>query len=152
MKYIIIIGLAILASALALPNKASTTDIDHPIEETALVAPFHALPEREKLDMELWAIATAKGLPEAKIRQIEVVIGGNPAHPSPICPNGESNWDPSAIGDNGDSAGLVQINAPAHPEITREQALNPTFALNFIVDEFLSNNEWKWTCYKAYFR
>ena len=119
--------------------------------EEPAITPYPALksnPEQEKkYKAELRAIATAKGLPEAKIRQIEGVIGGDGINK--ICPNGESGWHPDAIGDNGTSFGLVQIHLLAHPNITREQALNPTFALNFIVDEFLKGNEWKWTCYKA---
>ena len=44
----------------------------------------------------------------------------------------ESGWDPGAIGrvDNNDH-GLVQINAPSHPDISLEEAIDPKFALNW---------------------
>jgi hypothetical protein len=88
---------------------------------------------------ELVAIGKAKSLSDAKIEQIKSVIK---------C---ESGWNPKAIGDNGRSFGLVQIHLPAHPDISKAQALNPTFAINFIVDEFKRGNQWKWTCYKTLF-
>lgn len=43
----------------------------------------------------------------------------------------ESNWDPNAIGDGGTSFGLVQIHRPAFPSISRTQALDPEFAIDF---------------------
>lgn len=58
----------------------------------------------------------------------------------------ESKWNPDPPGsnDNGKSAGLVQIHLPDHPEITREQALDPEFALTFLAKEIKAGNEWKW--------
>jgi hypothetical protein len=102
------------------------------------------------LKSELWVIAKSKGLSDDKIKEIEVVIGGGDPN-NKKCPNGESGWFTHAIGDNGTSFGIVQIHLPAHPEITKEQAMDSQFAFNFIVDEFLRGNEWKWTCWKAYF-
>ena len=92
-------------------------------------------------------IAEAKGLPEAKIREIELTIGGAPGNET--CPNGESGWYDKAVGDNGHSIGIVQINLPSHPHVTRAQAEDARFALNFIVDAFLKGDEWMWTCWKA---
>lgn len=42
----------------------------------------------------------------------------------------ESTWDPNASGDHGCSWGLTQQNICAHPGITKEQALDPEWALN----------------------
>lgn len=88
---------------------------------------------------ELRARAKARGLSDARIKQMEAVIK---------C---ESGWKPNAIGDKGRSIGLVQIYLPAHPHITKAQALDPVFAINFIIDEFINGNSWKWTCYKTLF-
>lgn len=60
----------------------------------------------------------------------------------------ESHFNPNAIGDNGTSFGLAQIHLPAHPNITKEQALDPKFAIEFITSEFQKGNQWKWSCYK----
>ena len=60
----------------------------------------------------------------------------------------ECSFNPNAIGDNGTSFGLAQIHLPAHPNITKEQALDPKFAIEFITSEFQKGNQWKWTCYK----
>ena len=84
----------------------------------------------------LWKIGYEKGLSQQTLIQIEKVV---------FC---ESSWDSNAIGDNGNSFGLVQIYLPANPTITKEQALNPVFALNFITDEFLKGHQNRWSCYK----
>lgn len=64
----------------------------------------------------------------------------------------ESGYNPLAVGDKGKSFGLVQIHLPAHPNITKEQAFDEDFALNFIASEFSKNNKWKWSCYKSLFQ
>lgn len=66
----------------------------------------------------------------------------------------ESKWISSAVGDNDESYGLVQIHLPSHPEITKEQALDPEFALNFLAREIKAGREWQWTscnCYSVAF-
>lgn len=93
----------------------------------------------------LFEIADKKGLPDAKVQEIVGTIGGVP---NTGCRNGESTWKADAVGDGGSSFGLAQIHIPAHPHITPEQAKDPEFALEFMVDEFLQGNEWKWTCWK----
>lgn len=47
-----------------------------------------------------------------------------------------------------DSWGISQIHLPDHPKITKAQALDPEFAVEFIVKEFNNNNSWMWSCYK----
>lgn len=42
----------------------------------------------------------------------------------------ESSFDPTRIGDTDpNDVGIAQINLPSHPNVTREQALDPTFAI-----------------------
>ncbi len=101
---------------------------------------------RDNLKKMLRDIAWRKGMSESTIEQIETTIQGGV---SPLCPSGESNWNPNAVGDHGTSFGLAQIHLPAHPGITKEQALDPEFALNFITDQFIKGNEWMWTCWKV---
>lgn len=142
---------------LALSPKQEEPSIPEPapvVTDTPAMKPYPALkadPEQaEKYKNELRAISKAKGLSEGKMREIEGVIGGDGVNK--LCPNGESGWHPDAVGDKGTSFGLVQIHLPAHPHITKEQALNPTFALNFIVDEFLLGHERKWTCWRVMYK
>lgn len=47
----------------------------------------------------------------------------------------ESNWLPSAVGDNGTSFGLAQIHQPAWPGISKAQSMNPVFALNWTAEK-----------------
>jgi hypothetical protein len=81
-------------------------------------------------------LGESKGLTTAEIRQIERVI------------NCESRWNTKAVGDGGESYGLVQIHIPAHPHITPEQAMDPEFAINFITDAWTTNDQWMWTCWR----
>lgn len=64
----------------------------------------------------------------------------------------ESSNNPKAIGDHGKSFGLSQIHSPSHPNVTREQAFNPEFAIEFMAKEMSSGNAWKWSCYKKLYR
>lgn len=60
----------------------------------------------------------------------------------------ESGFNQNAIGDNGNSFGLVQIHLPSNPTITREQALDPNFAISFLAKQLASKKGKLWTCYK----
>lgn len=62
--------------------------------------------------------------------------------------NCESGYNPNAIGDGGKSFGLSQIYNPAHPTITKEQALDPEFALNFMGENIKKGRGPMWTCYR----
>ena len=84
----------------------------------------------------LWKIGKEKGLNQQTLIQIERVI---------TC---ESSWNPASIGDFNHSFGLVQIHIPSNPSITKEQALDPTFALNFITDKFIQGHQKMWSCYR----
>jgi len=61
----------------------------------------------------------------------------------------ESRWNPDAIGDNGNSYGLVQIFMPIwKDEITIEQATEPYFSLHFLGDKLSKGEGRLWTCYR----
>lgn len=57
----------------------------------------------------------------------------------------ESKFNPKAIGDRGLSHGLVQIYAPAHPNISIQQAENPQFSVKYLCDNLSLGNGWMWT-------
>jgi len=59
----------------------------------------------------------------------------------------ESSFNKDAIGDSGNSYGLAQIHLPSHPYITKEQALNPFFALNWMSNEWSKGNAKIWSCW-----
>jgi len=46
------------------------------------------------------------------------------------------------------SFGLVQIHLPDHPEVTKGQALDPAFSIEFLARELSLGNGWMWTCFK----
>lgn len=60
----------------------------------------------------------------------------------------ESLWDSSAVGDSGSSIGLVQIHLPAHPDITKEEALDPLFSIQWMAIQWKLGRQNAWSCYK----
>lgn len=47
-----------------------------------------------------------------------------------------------------DSWGLAQIHLPSHPDITKEQAKDPEFAIEFMAKNFADGKQNMWSCYK----
>lgn len=45
------------------------------------------------------------------------------------------------------SYGLVMIHLPAHPNITKAQAINPEFAIDFLAKNLALGKGAMWTCY-----
>lgn len=60
-------------------------------------------------------------------------------------------WGTKA-GDQELSFGLVMIHLPSHPDVTKEQAQDPDFALRWMVDEFAQGHEWQWTCWRSFYQ
>lgn len=67
-------------------------------------------------------------------------------------------WDPLRQSDyykNGkreQSYGLAQIHLPAHPEITKEDAQDPNFALNFMAEQMSKGKASAWSCYRKLYK
>lgn len=49
------------------------------------------------------------------------------------------------------SYGLAMIHLPSHPTITREQAQDADFAIDFIIKRFKQGKQSEWTCYRNIF-
>jgi hypothetical protein len=47
------------------------------------------------------------------------------------------------------SYGLVQIHLPAHPSISKEQATDPEFAVDFLAKNIAAGRASMWSCYKT---
>lgn len=47
-----------------------------------------------------------------------------------------------------DSWGLSQIHLPDWPGVTKKQAQDPNFALNFMASQFSQGHKYFWSCYK----
>lgn len=60
----------------------------------------------------------------------------------------ESSYNPKAVGDGGTSFGLSQIHTPAWPNITKEQAFDEDFAIEFMAEKFSKNKQNLWSCYR----
>lgn len=48
------------------------------------------------------------------------------------------------------SYGLMQINLPAHPDITYAEAINPYFALHWAAGEWQAGRQYQWTCWRRF--
>ena len=62
----------------------------------------------------------------------------------------ESGFNPSAIGAAGE-IGIAQIYLKYHPGVTREDALDPDFAIRWTALQFANGNEQWWTCHSRLF-
>lgn len=61
----------------------------------------------------------------------------------------ESHYNRFDIGDDGHAFGLAQINNVYHPNISKEQAQDPHFALDFIAKNIKDGNGKMWTGYRV---
>lgn len=63
----------------------------------------------------------------------------------------ESHFKAGAIGDHGKSYGLAQIHLPDHPKVTREQALDGYWAIDFTIQAFLDGDANLWSCWRKFY-
>lgn len=54
-----------------------------------------------------------------------------------------------AVGDREQSFGLVQIHLPAHPHVTKQQAKDPRFAVDFLARNIAVGRASMWSCFKT---
>ena len=82
-----------------------------------------------------------RGLSEAKIGQILATVE---------CESHYRNIQSQIVKDGiqEDSWGIVQIHLPSWNNITKEQALDIEFAVDFIVEKFYISEEHLWSCYR----
>lgn len=53
-------------------------------------------------------------------------------------------------GEREDSWGSAQINLYWNPNVTKEEAEDPSFAILWMAEEWNSGQAWKWSCWKDY--
>jgi hypothetical protein len=51
-----------------------------------------------------------------------------------------------SVGDREQSFGLVQIHLPAHPTVSKDQAIDPEFAIDFLAKNLKAGKASMWTC------
>jgi transglycosylase-like protein with SLT domain len=81
---------------------------------------------------------------QEKVTRIAVLNGVNPDKLANLVES-ESNWNPQSVGDKGCSYGIAQINICANKEVTKEQALDPDFALQWASTRLAGGKDWLWT-------
>lgn len=64
----------------------------------------------------------------------------------------ESQYNTNAVGDHGNSKGLVQIHRKYHPDITESQAFDPEFSLSFLAKNLANNKGYLWSCYRKNYK
>ncbi len=72
---------------------------------------------------------------------------GTPAAPLLNTLKCESSLNPKAVGDHGTSFGVAQIHLPAHTDITKAEALDPLFAIDWAAKQFSEGHQNMWSCY-----
>lgn len=73
---------------------------------------------------------------------------GIPAQPLIDTLRCESDFNANAIGDHGTSFGAAQIHLSAHPEITKAEAMDPLWSINWTAEQFAAGHADLWTCYR----
>lgn len=63
----------------------------------------------------------------------------------------ESTNDPNALGDNGHSRGLWQINDVYHAEVSPAQAFDPAWATAWAARQWANGLAREWSCYRILF-
>lgn len=61
----------------------------------------------------------------------------------------ESQGFSGAIGDHGMSYGIAQIHLPAHPDISKEEALNKEWSIRWMAQQFSLNKQQMWSCWRS---
>lgn len=118
--------------------------------EVALSAPITRIEAPQALQEapgEAEALEPAPDTVEGLIRHYAALYGAGPEEMLAVA-RCESGLRPDAIGDNGTSFGIFQIHLPAHPSITKDQAVDPAWASEWAAKEFAKGNQWMWTCWK----
>lgn len=70
---------------------------------------------------------------------------------SKLNPNARGDYATTTAGYVPTSFGVAQIHLPAHKDITKEEALDPTFAIDWAASEFAAGRAYEWTCYRNMF-
>ncbi len=68
---------------------------------------------------------------------------GAPADEMKAVINCESGFDPNAVGDHHHSFGVAQIYLPVHPFITKAQALDPDWSVQYMASHWHTDH---WSC------
>lgn len=81
---------------------------------------------------------------QSKIDMYAAMYGVDPALMTGVVA-GESRFVVCAMGDHGNSWGLVQINLPSNDGVTKDQACDPDFALRFLAEGLSQGDCVRWT-------
>lgn len=58
----------------------------------------------------------------------------------------ESKYKSNAVGDHGHSYGIAQIYLDYHKDVSKKQALNPIFSIEWMARQFSVGNKHLWSC------
>jgi hypothetical protein len=99
------------------------------------------------------SIPDSKTTLQALVKRLSEAAGVNPALTECLAAH-ESQWDATRVGDignkNGESYGLVQIEIQQHPDVTHAEALDPTFATEWMLKEIKAGRVNEWSTYLEY--
>lgn len=103
------------------------------VTASSVEAPIAPAPKVQTIDEIIISKSKEYGVSETTVRQVIKC---------------ESSGNPNAVGDGGNSFGLVQIHLPSHPYVSKEEALNPEFAIDFLTKNLSQGKGRMWTCYR----
>lgn len=85
---------------------------------------------------------------EIQIRSIAVEVGLKDVERALAIGRCESGLNPNSVGDHGYSYGLWQIHLPSHPDISKQQALDPDWSTRWALNRMKQGSWSLWTCNK----
>lgn len=99
----------------------------------------------------LWSQFQASGEVLQTFVEADATYFGVPTSTALFIVKHESKFDPTRVGDDGDSRGLWQWNKPAHPEITDGCAFDVQCSTDAALDWIAKGNvnqwsTWRWRC------
>lgn len=150
-KYIITIALLVVAAILIFPHRSHSVDKTPetaPKEEPEPIKTFKEelieaeLPERQRMI-------------RSKIEEVALAYNVNPdkmygtiaeCENIPLDPDLQSYHVSNGVREQ--SYGLAQIHLPSNPEVSKEEAQDPEFAIEFMAQKFQDGKAERWTCYR----
>ena len=55
-------------------------------------------------------------------------------------------------GEREESYGVAQIHLPSHPSVTKEMALEPSFAVDWMAKQWVNDDAELWSCYRLLYK
>lgn len=127
------------------PHSSNQTKINFLLAFLILFAPNTAVATSTQIAQPALVYSTTTSEAIVRAYAAKYAVLGDELYGTLKC---ESNLRSNAVGDHGTSYGVAQIHLPAHTDITKSQALDPFWAIDWAAREFSLGHQTMWTCWR----